>query len=178
MTSGQGQGLLAVATGAAIAVAAQWAIGYFGKSEARSRQLKDECAVLLALSEDLQKRVMQQLRGTAPAENAYPWDGAAYRRARIRLQSLDPPLSIRAALTDLDETRADLRLASRLAAAHPTAEYEDLAYAVQAHADAIGHFATAGSILARVSWPAALNDLLQVSVPGIHLVGALAGSLP
>lgn len=157
MTSGQEQGLLAVAAGVTAAVAAQWIIRRFGKSEARMRQVKDECAKLLALSEDLQKRVIEQLGGTASAENVYAWDTAAYRRARARLQSLDPPRSIRAALTDLDETRADLRLAWRLSAIQPAVEHEDLAGAIQAHADAIDHFAAAGSILARVSWPVTLN---------------------
>lgn len=157
MISGQGQGLLAVAAaGAAIAVT-QWAVRRASRADSRSRQLKDECARILALSENLHRRAVGQLSGTAPAGSVRAWDAPAYRKARTRLQVLDPPNSVQAALADLDETRAELRTASEISAALAD-NREAFASAVDAHAAAIDHFATAGSILARVSWPAVLDD--------------------
>lgn len=153
MISGQGQGLLAVAVAGAVIAIAQWAIRRFGQAGVRARQMKDECARILVLSEDLHRHAVGQLRGTAAPGSVQRWDASAYRRTRARLQAMSPPVSLLTALTELDETIAELRMASEISAALME-NRPSFASAVQAHSDAIEHFATAGAILARVSWPA------------------------
>jgi hypothetical protein len=153
LISGQGQGLLAVVVGVAIALSAQQVIRYFRKADDRARRLKQECVDILTLSEELQDRVTAD---ASTADDVASWDIRAYRRARARLRHLDPPASILAALADLDESRADLMLAYRFSAAqapgnHPSGGQWKLAEAVRAHAEALDHFATSGSVLVRIS---------------------------
>jgi hypothetical protein len=162
LISGQGQGLLAVAAGAIIALSLQQVIRHFRDSSGRTRQLKEECAQIITLSADLQRR--------ASFGEVSGWDAAAYRRARTRLRNLNPPNSIQSALTDLDETRDDLTIASRVAEGEG-----NIAEAVRAHAAAIDHFATSSSILVRVSWA---GSLFQVAVASVKLVGGLPAPLP
>lgn len=185
MISGQGLGLLAAAIGAVIALGGQQAIRALRRSGPRGRLLKEECVQLLLLSEDLQRRITASQNGAASEdENVRSWDADAYRRARARLQNLSPPTPIQSALADLDETRADLKIAWRLSAAQTAASSGDLPSALGAYAEAIEHFATSSAVLARVSWSsfqhpeAALSASLQVAVPRVHLVCALASCLP
>jgi hypothetical protein len=163
LISGQGLGLLAVAAGAIIAISLQQVIRHFRDSTGRTRQLKEECAQIITLSADLHNRAASgQVNG---------WDAPAYREAKTRLRSLKPPNSIQSALNDLDETQVDLTLASRLAEGQ-----ENIAEAMQAHADAIDHFAASSAILVRISWVPV--SLFQVSVASVKLISGLPALFP
>jgi hypothetical protein len=144
---------LAVVIGVAIAISVRLVLRFLRKPDLREQQVKEECAKLLLLSEDLQRRVLAEQRGSDMAQDFYSWDAGAYRRARMRLQNLRPPISVQAVLTELDETRADLRFAWQLSASQPSASTRSLADAIDAHAEAIDHFATSSSVIIRVSWP-------------------------
>jgi hypothetical protein len=155
---GQVVGLLAVVIGAAIAVSVRLVLRVLRKPGHREQLVKEECAKLLFLSEDLQRRILAQQRGSGMAADVPSSDAGAYRRAWMRLQNLRPPAPVQAALTELDETRTDLRLAWQLSASQPSANPRSLAYAIDAHAEAIEHFATSASVLIRVSWPSGASS--------------------
>jgi hypothetical protein len=152
--SGQGQGLLAVVAGAAIIVAFRQVARLSRKPDLRVRLLKSECAKLIALSEDLQKRMTRERQGLVTADEVYSWDTRAYRLARRRLGGFSPSASIQMAITELDEAGADLRAAWQQSLNGSAEGQEDLfAAAMSAHSEAIGNLAAAGSILVRFSWP-------------------------
>lgn len=152
--SGQGQGLLAVVTGAAIIVAFRQVIRIFRKSAPYAHQLKSECAKLVALSEDLQKRMMRERQGLSAADEVHAWDARAYRLAKRRLGNFSPSAAIQTAVTELDETRAELKAAWRQSLDRCADGREDLlTVAMSAHSEAIDNLAAASSILVRISWP-------------------------
>jgi hypothetical protein len=153
MITGQSQGFLAVAAGAAVIVVIRQIMRFFRKSSVRAEQLKSECVKLVALSEDLQDRISRERHGAAVTDEVYAWDVSAYRRARRRLGGLAPSTPVQMAIAELDETRADLKAAWRRSLDRSPEDREDLTAAMQAHSEAIENFATSSSIMVRVSWP-------------------------
>jgi hypothetical protein len=109
-------------------------------------------AAIVALSEDLQHKIVDERRGAGSEDAVLSWDARAYRAARTRLRARDPARAVDSALSDLDEARASLNAAWRFARSDPRAFSGDVADALQAHAAAIERFADAAAIFVRVSW--------------------------
>lgn len=147
MGSGQGHALLGVLVGAVVIISIRLVTRFLGRRNARN--IARECVTLISLSEDLQRRI----RGRATDIAVSSWDGRAYRSARSRLTSLEPPAPVRAALWDLDEMRQQLTTAWRLSRLGTASEPFGVDAAIREFTTAIEHFATASSILVRISWP-------------------------
>ena len=154
MIPGQGQGLLAVVAGTAVIVAFRQITRIFNNSDSRIKQLKSECAKLVALSEDLQRRVTRGRQGLGTTDGVHAWDAQAYRLARRRLGRFSPSAPIQTAVAELDETRADLKTAWQQSLGTSGEGREDLlTTALTAHSEAIDNLAAASSILVRLSPP-------------------------
>lgn len=147
MGSGQWQALLGVLVGAVV-IASVRLVG-LSRGRGDSRDITRECATLITLSEDLQRRIRAE--DTALAVTG--WDSRVYRGARSRLTALGPPPPVQAALRDLDEARQELTTAWRLSGVMSAGEPFGIHLALREHATAIEHFATASSILVRITWP-------------------------
>jgi hypothetical protein len=145
-------GVWAVLAGAAIVVLARLGATLFRRIMPRPRELGTDRAAIVALSEDLQRRIIDEQRGAIDTHEVLAWDARAYRLARLRLRARGQPADVQAALSDLDEARADLRTAWRFSKTGQGVLPEDLENALRDHATAIHQFADATAIFVRISW--------------------------
>ena len=152
---GNGSGLWGVAAGTAIILAARLAFRLFRRTTpgAGGPDGPDgDRAAIIALSEDLQRKITDEWRGTGSEHAVLDWDAQAYRRARTRLRTRNAALDIWSALSDLDEARADLSAAWRFSKLDSRASATDVESALRSHAAAIEQFADAAAVFVRVSW--------------------------
>jgi hypothetical protein len=145
-------GIWAAVTGAIIIVFTRQAIRIIRKIYRRPSEIPADNAAIVTLSEDLQRRVLDEQRGAIEPAHVLAWDAAAYRAARRRLRARSRSAALMAALSDLDEARADLRTAWRFTKTEAAGTDAELSVALETHALAIGQFAEASSIFVRVSW--------------------------
>lgn len=106
-------GLIGALAGAAIAWAAQYVTR---RSEIRERQaslLLEQCAIVVALSEDFRNRVWEE-RNQVAAGVVAAWDIGAFRLAEARLRILCRETRVLSALEDLREAGTALGKAWRL----------------------------------------------------------------
>jgi hypothetical protein len=143
---------LAVLAGAAIILSARLMTRLVRRIAPRPRELSTDRATIVALSEDLQHRIIDEQRGIIGTPEVLAWDARAYQVARLRLRTRNSSADVQAALLDLDEARADLRTTWRFSKTSPGPLPGDLEIALQAHASAIGQFADASAIFVRISW--------------------------
>jgi hypothetical protein len=145
-------GLWAVVAGVAIVLVARLAARLFRRTRPAPRELSEDRAAIVALSEDLQHRIIDEQRGAVSSDDVIAWDARAYRLARLRLRTRNQSGDVQAALLDLDEARANLNTAWRFSRTGLRVIPEDLENALQVHAAAIEQFADTTAILVRISW--------------------------
>jgi hypothetical protein len=149
---GNGSGLWGVAAGVAIILAVRLASRLFRRTAPGAGAPDGDRAAILALSEDLQRMITDERRGTGGEREVLAWNAQAYRMARTRLRTRNPALDVWSALSDLDEARADLSAAWRFSKLEPRAFPGDVEDALRTHAAAIQQFADAAAIFVRISW--------------------------
>ncbi|MGH3282703.1 MAG: hypothetical protein ACRDNW_26735 [Trebonia sp.] len=135
-----------------IAIIARLMVGSLRRLRPRPHELGEDRAGIVALSEDLQHRIIDEQRGAIEPQEVLSWDSRAYRLARSRFRTRNQAAEIQAALHDLDEARAGLRMAWRFSKAEPGALPGEMENALQAHTAAIEQFADATAIFVRISW--------------------------
>jgi hypothetical protein len=145
-------GLWAVLIGAAAILSARLITRLLRAVRTPEAALSADRAAIVRLSEDLQRRILDERRGSAGTPEVLAWDASAYRLARLRLRTRDQSKEVMAALVDLDEARASLRTAWQLSKTDPGVFPGDLEAALEAHASAVSEFAEASAILVRLSW--------------------------
>jgi len=145
-------GLWAVAAGAVIVLIARLVAGALRRIRLRQHGPDEDRAAIVALSEDLQHRIIDEQSGAVDPPEVFAWDARAYRLARLRFRVRNQSADVHAALHDLDEARAGLRMAWRFSKAGSGAFPGEMDSALQAHAAAIEQFADAAAIFVRISW--------------------------
>jgi hypothetical protein len=106
-------GLVGVLAGALIAFGGQYMMGRREREERNAALLLEQCAVLIALSEDFRNRVWEERHNVA-TDVVGQWDLGAYRLAEARLRVLSPDPGFQAAVTALRRSGTDLGKAWRL----------------------------------------------------------------
>jgi hypothetical protein len=100
-------GLAGVLAGAFIALAGQ-RLAYRSQARDTSRLLVlEQCAHIVALSEDYRNRLWEERQGLA-SDKIAGWDLPSYRLAEARLRILAPSSRLLAALENLDESGSAL----------------------------------------------------------------------
>ena len=136
--------LIGAVAGATIAIAGQYVVR---RSEARERAstlLLEQCAQLVALSEDYRNRVWEE-RHNLSNEAVAAWDLSAYRLAEARLRLLCRTPSVLSALDNLRRSGIALGSAWRLS----NTESPDVEQAWKVHRDALNDFIEASSKIVR-----------------------------
>lgn len=137
-------GLVGVLAGAAIALGGQYVTR---RSEVRERQeslLLEQCALVVALSEDFRNRVWEERHKVADGVVAH-WDLGAYRLAQARLRIMCNEPDVLSALGALSQAGGDLGKLWRLASAGE----KNVQEAWEAHRSALNSFIASSSRLLR-----------------------------
>lgn len=137
-------GLVGVIAGAVIALGGQYVTR---RSEVRERQetlLLEQCALVVALSEDFRNRVWEERHNVAEGVVAR-WDLGAYRMAQARLRIMCNEPDVLSALGTLSQAGGDLGKMWRLS---PDSE-KDVQEAWEVHRSAINSFIACSSQLLR-----------------------------
>lgn len=103
-------GLVGVIAGALIAFGSQYLVNRAERQERDTGLLLEQCALVIALSEDHRNRVWEERQGRA-ADLVAKWDFGAYRLAEARLRVLSQEPDLLAALAALRESGKALGLA-------------------------------------------------------------------
>ena len=90
-------GLWAVVAGVAIVLVARLAARLFRRTRPAPRELSEDRAAIVALSEDLQHRIIDEQRGAVSSDEVIAWDARAYRQARLRLRTRNQSGDVQAA---------------------------------------------------------------------------------
>jgi hypothetical protein len=133
-------GLVGVIAGALIALGGQYLLRSTERKDRNSTLVLEQCALLIALSEDFRNRVWSERNGEEAGYVA-GWDIGSYRLAEARLRLLSPGLAVAADLEPLRETGKDLGKAWQFTPDNEAAV--DSAW--KAHRAAIERFAAASS---------------------------------
>lgn len=137
-------GLIGVLAGALIAFGGQYLTGRTERQERSAAILLEQCAVLIASSEDFRGRVWEE-RNFPGSDAVGKWDGETYRLAEARLRLLSQESDFLAALEALRESGKALAKAWDHAASDEAAV--DSAWLE--YRSAITQFVTVGSRLIR-----------------------------
>ena len=103
-------GLIGVIAGALIAFGSQYLVSRTERQERNTGFVLEQCALVIALSEDHRSRVWEERQGTA-VDLVAKWDIGAYRLAEARLRVLSQEPNLLAALEALRESGKELGLA-------------------------------------------------------------------
>jgi len=99
--------LLAAVAGGAIAIAGQYVIGKSERTTRRAELVLDQCAQLIALSEDFRTRLWEE-RVLGQTDRTASWDIRAFRLAGARLRILCGDQRVLAALDELKASGKEL----------------------------------------------------------------------
>ena len=133
-------GLIGVLAGALIAFGGQYLVGRSDRQERNEALLLEQCALLIALSEDYRNRIWEE-RHQVASDVVAKWDIGTYRLAEARLRILSREPKFVAALEALHKSGGALGTAWRLGLNDEAAV--DRAWA--AHRDALNGFIAASS---------------------------------
>lgn len=86
--------------GAAIVITAWLTARAFRRIGQRTDGLDQDRTVIVAFSEELQRRIVDEQRGAIGPDAVLAWDARAYRRARLRLRSCRQSIGVQASLRD------------------------------------------------------------------------------
>jgi hypothetical protein len=100
--------------GALIALGGQYLLRTTERKDRNSTLVLEQCALLIALAEDLRNRIWSERNG-GEAGFVATWDIGSYRLAEARLRLLSPGLAAAAELEPLRETGKDLSKAWQFA---------------------------------------------------------------
>ena len=145
-------GLLGVLAGALIAFGSQYLVSKTERQERNVGLLLEQCATIIALSEDYRNRVWEERQNIA-TDVVAKWDIGTYRLAEARLKVLSQEPAFVEALQALNKSGITLGRSWRLRSADETAV--DAAWA--AHRDTINRFIAASSQV--VDHPSTRNPL-------------------
>jgi hypothetical protein len=137
-------GLVGVIAGALVAFGGQYLMGRSERQERSAAILLEQCAVLIALSEDFRGRVWDE-RNIPGSDAVGKWDGERYGLAEARLRLLSQEPDFLAALEALRESGKALAQAWDRAASDEAA----VDGAWREYRRAITQFVTVGSRLIR-----------------------------
>ena len=128
-------GLIGVLAGAAIALLGQYGVRRMERRQARDALLLEQCAHVVALSEDYRNRLWEERK--LGAENAVAsWDMREYRLAGARIRLLTTNVEIGRALEQLVKIGTELGKAWRIS----RADNEELQQAWVAHREGLDNF--------------------------------------
>ena len=117
-------GVVGVLAGALIAFGGQYLMGRSERQERNETLLLEQCALIIALSQDYRNRVWEE-RHQVASDVVGRWDIGTYRLAEARLQLLSGEPKLLAALEALHKSGVALgrawRLGSRKALPSPSA---------------------------------------------------------
>lgn len=99
-------GLVGVLAGALIAFGSQYLVSKTERQERTTETLLEQCATIIALSEDFRDRIWQERQHLAV--NVVKWDLGAYRLAEARLRVLHHEPEFLAALKELRDAVGEL----------------------------------------------------------------------
>lgn len=137
-------GLIGVLAGALIAFAGQYLVGRSERQERNEALLLEQCALLIALSEDYRNRVWEERHQVAD-DVVGKWDIGTYRLAEARLRVLSRDSKLLAAIEVLHQSGTALGTAWRLGPDNKAVV--DSTWA--AHGDAVDRFIAVSSQLIR-----------------------------
>ncbi|WP_433277468.1 hypothetical protein ACQPZA_00775 [Pseudonocardia xinjiangensis] len=137
-------GLVGAVAGAGIALLGQYIVARTGRREREIALLLDQCAYIIAFSEDFRNRVWEERRLDREGRVA-EWDIGAYRIAEAKLLILNTGKSFGEAIGELRKRGADLGVAWRT----ERADNEKIEAAWWAHHRALKAFTEASATLVK-----------------------------